>query len=124
MRLSGRKPTGPSEFLPILLSLTPTGPTANIDPLTSTLAPIPSMPTALGPTDLIPFLSDLAAGFSSDTLADVLTPTLSLFFQEWFKLSPAPDLMGTEWRRYLGAVVTLVQVKAIAALVRLDYDLC
>ena len=74
-------------------------------------------PTSLGATDLLPFLNDLAAGFAGDTLADVITPTLSLFFQEWFKISPTPDLLGDDWRRYMGAVATLVQVKAIAALV-------
>lgn len=73
----------------------------------------------LGAADLLPFLNDLATGFPDDTLADVLTPTLSLFFQEWFKLSPTPDLLGSEWRRYLGAVATLVQVKGIASLVSL-----
>jgi ubiquitin conjugation factor E4 B len=68
---------------------------------------------------LLPFLHDLAAGFSDDTLADVLTPTLSLFFQQWFSITPAPDLLGNEWQRYMGAISTLVQVKDIAAAVSL-----
>lgn len=55
-------------------------------------------------------------GFQEGSLADVITPTLSLFFQEWFKIVPTPDLMGTEWRKYLGAVSLLVKNKAIAAL--------
>jgi len=50
-------------------------------------------------------------------MADVITPTLSLFFQEWFKITPTPDLMGDAWRQYLGAVALLVQNKTIAALV-------
>jgi ubiquitin conjugation factor E4 B len=87
-----------------------------VDPLTSS-GTSSSKSTAIPPGDLLPFLNDLASGFASDTLADVLTPTLSLFFQEWFQLSPTPDLLGNEWRRYLGAVAVLVQVKGIAALV-------
>ncbi|CAD6576435.1 MAG: hypothetical protein TREMPRED_001677 [Tremellales sp. Tagirdzhanova-0007] len=107
------RPTGPAEFLPILLALTPKIISAAGDqPSTSSNM----FPTSLGATDLLPFLNDLAAGFAGDTLADVITPTLSLFFQEWFKISPTPDLLGDDWRRYMGAVATLVQVKAIAAL--------
>lgn len=79
-------------------------------------APAP-LPGPLQPNDLLPFLQDLAAGFDNDTLKDVITPTLSLFFQEWFKITPTPDIMGAEWRRYLGAMNLLVQVKPIAALV-------
>ena len=52
-----------------------------------------------------------------EMLVQVLTPTLSLFFQEWFAISPAPDLLGNDWRRYLGAIVELVKVKSIAAAV-------
>jgi hypothetical protein len=81
------------------------------------VSPTPTPTSVILPGDLQPFLSDLAAGFDQETLAGVLTPTLSLFFQEWFKLSPTPDLLGNEWRRYLGAVAVLVQVKPIAALV-------
>jgi len=44
---------------------------------------------------------------------------LSLFFQQWFSINPAPDLLGNEWQRYIGAISTLVQVKDIAAAVRL-----
>lgn len=110
------KPTGPAEFLPLLLSLTPsTSPSGDL--LTST-ASTPSARGPLLPDEVLPFIGDLGANFDRDTLADVITPTLSLFFQEWFKLSPTPDIMGNEWRRYLGAVATLVQVKQIAALVR------
>lgn len=69
------------------------------------------------PGDLLPFLNDLAAGFTPEMLADVLTPTLSLFFQEWFKITPTPDLLGDDWRRFLGAVDLLTQVKGIAAAV-------
>lgn len=119
--LSISKPTGPAEFLPILLALTPRASSeANADPLTTSLAAtsVNLTPAPIGAADLLPFLNDLAAGFSDDVLADVITPTISLFFQEWFKISPSPDLLGDEWRRYLGAVATLVQVKRIAALVR------
>lgn len=72
---------------------------------------------ALAQSDLVPFLNDLAAGFADGSMADVITPTLSLFFQEWFKITPTPDLLGNDWRNYLGAVSLLVQVKPIAALV-------
>jgi ubiquitin conjugation factor E4 B len=112
---NGRKPLGPAEFLPLLLSLTPEG-LAQSNPGQPTQAP--SQPGCLSSTDLLPFLNDLAAGFSDDTLADVLTPTLSLFFQQWFSITPAPDLLGNEWQRYMGAISTLVQVKDIAAAVR------
>ncbi|KAK1924344.1 ubiquitin elongating factor core-domain-containing protein [Papiliotrema laurentii] len=107
------RPTGPAEFLPILLALTPAESPG--DPLTSGTTSKAAEPTSLGPADLLPFLHDLAAG-TQDALSDVLTPTLSLFFQEWFKLDPTPDITGSDWRRYLGAVSTLVQVKTIAGL--------
>lgn len=85
--------------------------------MTSSSAPVaPTVRGALAPGDLLPFLNDLAVGFQEGSLADVITPTLSLFFQEWFKIVPTPDLMGTEWRKYLGAVSLLVKNKAIAAL--------
>jgi len=87
----------------------------NVDPLTAQSNSYTA--TIIPPGDLLPFLTDLAAGFDAETLAGVITPTLSLFFQEWFAITPTPDLLGTEWRRYLGAVSVLVQVKAIAALV-------
>lgn len=104
------KPLGPAEFLPILLSISPPGG----DPLIS--APVQT--AAVLPADeLLPFLNDLANGVSTEQLADTITPTLSLFFQQWFKLD-SPDILGTEWQRYLGAVSTLTQVKPIAALVR------
>ncbi|WWD17165.1 hypothetical protein CI109_101603 [Kwoniella shandongensis] len=109
------KPVGPAEFLPLLLSVTPnTDP--NADSLTSTAKTGPSHAAALTGPDLLPFLNDLSVGFPSETMADVITPTLSLFFQEWYKIFPTPDLLGPDWRRYLGAVGLFVQVKAIAAL--------
>jgi len=111
----GRKPLGPAEFLPLLLSLTPEGSTQHN--LATSQAPSQKQAGCLSSTDLLPFLNDLAAGFSDDTLADVLTPTLSLFFQQWFSITPAPDLLGNEWQRYMGAISTLVQVKDIAAAV-------
>lgn len=73
-------------------------------------------PVAILPADdLLPFLNDLSLGVSSEQLADTIAPTLSFFFQEWFKLS-SPDILGDDWRRYLGAVHTLAQVKPIAGL--------
>lgn len=115
------RPTGPAEFLPILLALTPSESPG--DPLSSSGNVTSASTTALGPANLLSFLNDLAAG-TEDVLSDVLTPTLSLFFQEWFKIDPTPDIMGNEWRKYLGAVATLVQVKAIAALVSVLIQLC
>ncbi|ORX35769.1 ubiquitin elongating factor core-domain-containing protein [Kockovaella imperatae] len=87
--------TGPAEFLPILLDLD-------------------SSDHVLNSNELVPFLNDLAVA-AEDSLSEVLTPTLSLFFQEWFKIVPTPDLMGADWRRYLGAIATLVRSKHIAA---------
>ncbi|ODN80543.1 hypothetical protein, variant 2 [Cryptococcus amylolentus CBS 6039] len=107
------KPTGPAEFLPLLLSIHQ--PIAG-DHLTSAPAPPPTVSGPLQPADLLPFLQDLAAGFTPDTLSDVISPTLSLFFQQWFSISPTPDILGSEWRRYLGAMNALVQVKAVAGL--------
>lgn len=107
------KPLGPAEFLPLLLSITPDGSSGSLAAQPSRQ----SQTSCLSSTDLLPFLNDLAAGFSDDTLADVLTPTLSLFFQQWFSITPAPDLLGNEWQRYMGAILTLVQVKDIAAAV-------
>lgn len=112
------KPLGPAEFLPLLLSLTPPANSSNGDPLTADRGEIRlSASAALTPGELSPFLNDIATGSSQEMLADVLTPTLSLFFQEWFKISPTPDLLGDDWRRFLGAVVLLTQVKGIAAAV-------
>nr|KIR85337.1 ubiquitin-conjugation factor E4 B [Cryptococcus tetragattii IND107] len=107
------KPLGPAEFLPLLLSVYQ--PSSGDLLMSTPSAPAP-LPGPLQPNDLLPFLQDLAAGFDNDTLKDVITPTLSLFFQEWFKITPTPDIMGAEWRRYLGAMNLLVQVKPIAAL--------
>jgi ubiquitin conjugation factor E4 B len=109
------KPVGPAEFLPLLLAVTPD---------TSSDDPVAGVHGCLAAADLLPFLNDLASGFTDDTLADVLTPTLSLFFQEWFKITPSPDLLGSDWRRYLGAISLLAQVKDIAASVRPHRDLC
>nr|XP_019046475.1 ubiquitin-conjugation factor E4 B [Kwoniella bestiolae CBS 10118]OCF25405.1 ubiquitin-conjugation factor E4 B [Kwoniella bestiolae CBS 10118] len=110
------KPVGPAEFLPLLLAIDVPS-TSNVDQFTSSAqaAALPK-PGALSGADLLPFLNDLSIGFPSDTMADVITPTLSLFFQEWYKITPTPDIMGADWRRYLGAVALLVQVKSIAAL--------
>lgn len=109
------KPTGPAEFLPLLLALTSTVPSAG-DPFTSTSTPQNTNST-LPADDILPFLNDLANGVSSEQLADTITPTLSLFFQQWFRIEPTPDLLGQEWRQYLGAMFTLAQVKPIAAIV-------
>lgn len=97
------KPVGPAEFLPILLSITNSSDT----PSTS----------ALSSDDVLPFLNDLANGLAAEQLLDTISPTLSLLIQEWFRITPSPDLMGDEWRRYVGAVGTLTQVKQIAAAV-------
>jgi ubiquitin conjugation factor E4 B len=88
----------------------------NSDPLTSSASTAPKPTGALAPSDLLPFLNDLAEG-DADRLPDIITPTLSLFFQQWFKIKPSPDLMGTQWLQYLGAVALLVQSKPIAAIV-------
>lgn len=106
------KATGPAEFLPLLLSIhdAPRG-----DPLSGTTSV--SSSGVLPSSDIPLFLADLAAGFDTETLSDVITPTLSLFFQQWFQINPTPNLMGDDWRKYLGAVTALTQVKAIAQIV-------
>ncbi|WVR06922.1 hypothetical protein IAU60_003958 [Kwoniella sp. DSM 27419] len=113
----GSKAVGPAEFLPLLLSVTAATESKG-DPLLSNPQQVAAQvkPGALSGAELLPFLNDLSAGFPSETMADVITPTLSLFFQEWYKITPTPDIMGSEWRRYLGAVAVLVQVKGIAGL--------
>ncbi|WOO81182.1 Ubiquitin conjugation factor E4 [Vanrija pseudolonga] len=108
------RPVGPAEFLPLLLGVTAPS-SGNSDPLSSSTV-VAQSKGALAQSDLVPFLNDLAAGFADGSMADVITPTLSLFFQEWFKITPTPDLLGNDWRNYLGAVSLLVQVKPIAAL--------
>ncbi|WWD03129.1 hypothetical protein V865_001176 [Kwoniella europaea PYCC6329] len=110
------KPVGPAEFLPLLLAIDVPSSTNGDQYTSSAQSSAPTRPGALSGADLLPFLNDLAIGFPSDTMADVITPTLSLFFQEWYKITPTPDIMGADWRRYLGAVALLVQVKSIAAL--------
>ncbi|KAK6909936.1 hypothetical protein I203_103962 [Kwoniella mangroviensis CBS 8507] len=110
------KPVGPAEFLPLLLAIDVPSSTNGDQYTSSAQSSAPPKPGALSGADLLPFLNDLAIGFPSDTMADVITPTLSLFFQEWYKITPTPDIMGADWRRYLGAVALLVQVKSIAAL--------
>lgn len=104
------RPLGPAEFLPILLGLNP----SPGDPLTA--ATTRPAPTAIDPSDLVLFLNDLASHTDQD-LAEILSPTFSLLFQEFFRIDPTPDIMGHDWRQYLGAVNALVQVKSIAALV-------
>ncbi|WWC70131.1 uncharacterized protein I206_104078 [Kwoniella pini CBS 10737] len=101
------KPVGPAEFLPLLLSVTATSNPEGDQHTTSSQVAASTSPGALAGADLLPFLNDLAIGFPSDTMADVITPTLSLFFQEWYKITPTPDIMGAEWRRYIGALPTL-----------------
>ncbi|KAJ9098222.1 hypothetical protein QFC21_004551 [Naganishia friedmannii] len=120
---------GPAEFLPILLSATCSA--QGYDPLTSST---PSTRTtanlALQPDALPQFLTDLAARFTitdaadddPDSLHRILESVLSFLFQEFFKAAPPVDLVGGEWRRWVGAVEVLVQVKAIAALCRAGAD--
>lgn len=117
---SFRKAVGPAEFLPLLLAVTPDGSNEGSDPYSSAVVSSTSHQSqgALKTEDLVPFLNDLVLGFPDGTFEAVITPTLSLFFQEWFKISPTPTIIGSEWRKYLGAVAILVQVKPIAALVR------
>ncbi|WRT66506.1 uncharacterized protein IL334_003465 [Kwoniella shivajii] len=98
------------EFLPLLLSSTSESAAA----FTAESEPVQKVePGVLSDADLLPFLNDLAVGFPSGTMADVITPTLSLFFQEWYKITPTPDLLGSDWRKYLGAVALLVQLPTL-----------
>ncbi|KAJ9117556.1 hypothetical protein QFC22_004406 [Naganishia vaughanmartiniae] len=111
------RPAGPAEFLPILLSATSSAPA--YDPLTSS-APVPSSTNLpLQPDALPQFLADLSARFASDTdsLRNILESILSFLFQEFFKAVPPVDLVSGEWRKWIGALEVLVQVKGIAAMV-------
>lgn len=109
---------GPAEFLPLLLGVNAGGASTAGDPYTSSSNAAPTVQKgALTPDDLLPFLADLTAGFPDGGFADVITPTLSLFFQQWYQITPTPDLLGDDWRKYVGAVNLLTQVKSIAALV-------
>ncbi len=110
-----RKPVGPAEFLPILLSSSALA--ARSDPLTYS-APAASVPRALSPSDLTLFLNDLAARFAGDGLDDILEATLSFLFQEFYRVQPPVDLVGDVWREYLGGLLLTCQVKAIAGMVR------
>ncbi|WWC62119.1 uncharacterized protein I303_104710 [Kwoniella dejecticola CBS 10117] len=106
--MASSKSVGPAEFLPLLLSVT-AGADSNGDQYTTSVQrPAQMSSGALTGADLLPFLNDLAIGFPSETMTDVITPTLSLFFQEWYKISPTPDILGSDWRRYLGAVALLL----------------
>lgn len=110
------RPAGPAEFLPILLSATSNNPI--YDPLTSSSAtPQTSLP--LPATSLPQFLTDLSSRFTEDqdSLKNILESILSFLFQEFFKAQPPVDLVGGEWRKWIGALEVLVQVKGIAALV-------
>ncbi|GHJ85049.1 hypothetical protein NliqN6_1451 [Naganishia liquefaciens] len=110
------RPAGPAEFLPILLSATSNNPI--YDPLTSsTSAAQPSVP--LPPSSLPQFLTDLSARFTSDpaALSPILESILSHLFQSFFQVQPPVDLVGGEWRKWIGALEVLVSVKGIAQLV-------
>ncbi|BEI85504.1 hypothetical protein CcaverHIS002_0509050 [Cutaneotrichosporon cavernicola] len=114
---AAREDLGPAEFLPLLLGVNGGANSNAGDPYTSSTAePAVVHQGALKPSDLLPFLNDLIAGFPDGSFADVITPTLSLFFQKWFQITPPADLLGDDWRKYLSAVNLLVQVKGIAAL--------
>jgi ubiquitin conjugation factor E4 B len=102
--------------LPILLSATSNNPI--YDPLTSsTSAAQPSVP--LPPSSLPQFLTDLSARFTSDpaALPPILESILSHLFQSFFQVQPPVDLVGGEWRKWIGALEVLVSVKGIAQLV-------
>lgn len=114
---AARQDLGPAEFLPLLLGVNDDANSNAGDPYTSSAAEKHVVQQgALKHSDLLPFLNDLITGFPDGSFADVITPTLSLFFQKWFQINPTPDLLGDDWRKYLGAVSLLVQVKGIAAL--------
>lgn len=103
------KPVGPAEFLPILLDSYSDA----SDPYTSKAK---ATSHALSPSEIAPFLSDLAARFADDGLDAILESILSYLFQSYYQIQPPPDLMGNEWRRYLGAINVLTQVKPIAGM--------
>ncbi|KAJ9110282.1 hypothetical protein QFC19_001685 [Naganishia cerealis] len=111
------RPAGPAEFLPILLSATSA--TGGYDPLTSSASAETATNLPLQPSSLPQFLADLSARFSTDTdsLRNILESILSFLFQEFFKAVPPVDLVSGEWRKWIGALEVLVQVKGIAALV-------
>jgi ubiquitin conjugation factor E4 B len=112
-----RRPAGPAEFLPILLSVASASPI--YDPLTSSSTTKTPTALPLQPDVLPQFLADLSARFASDTdsLRNILESIFSFLFQEFFKANPPVDLVGGEWRKWIGALEVMVQVKGIAALV-------
>lgn len=92
------------------------------DPLTSSASVKAPTSLPLQPDSLPQFLSDLSTGFATDTdsLRNILESIFSFLFQEFFKAQPPVDLVGGEWRKWIGALEVMVQVKGIAALVSED----
>jgi ubiquitin conjugation factor E4 B len=89
------------------------------DPLTSSSTVKTPTNLPLQPDSLPQFLADLSTRFASDTdsLKNILESIFSFLFQEFFKANPPVDLVGGEWRKWVGALEVMVQVKGIAALV-------
>lgn len=106
-----RRQVGPSELVTPLLELS-----ALSGPLLSTPT---SSPTSLGPTDIEPFLQDLARRFEPDNeIDDVLGPVVrELVFHE--SLARPEGLAGSEsgWRRVIGGLEALVAIKPIAIMI-------
>lgn len=87
------------------------------------LAPRPPSPNQLSPTDVAPFIQDIAKQFEPDNgLDDILGPVVrALLFHE--SLFRREGLTGSDfgWRKVIAGLETLVLVKPIAAMItRLD----
>ena len=83
----------------------------------SALTPLPrTLP--LTPADLPAFLTDLTNRFKEEGLDGILESVCSEFFQGFFKRQvdgAGVDLLGQEWRAWVGGVGVLTSVKGIAA---------
>ena len=83
----------------------------------SALSPLPrTLP--LTPADLPAFLTDLTNRFKEEGLDGILESVCSEFFQGFFKRQvdgAGVDLLGQEWRAWVGGVGVLTSVKGIAA---------
>ncbi|KAG6897645.1 hypothetical protein C0992_012624 [Termitomyces sp. T32_za158] len=105
------RPLGPPELVAPLLSLS-----ALSGPL---LAPSSSSPNALTPSDIEPFLKDLAHRFEPDNeIEGVLGPVVKslLFHESLFR----PEGLGggdASWRGIMGGLELLVSIKPIATMI-------
>ncbi|KZT60276.1 hypothetical protein CALCODRAFT_429528 [Calocera cornea HHB12733] len=77
--------------------------------------PLNAPPTAMSPSELEGFVSDLAKRFDGDGLEDIMGPVvngvMNLLKEYQFEM---PNIMGEEWRKVTAALEALVSVKSVA----------